>query len=204
PGRTDRARYPGRHGLARMDRPWALGGPRTLRLSALPVWGACGRRRRALLRRAHPSHCDVLLPDCRDARQHPRRADYSAAPLAPISAAMLFPALRLVAADRSLELARRDLEGGRTIDAVEQYRTARRRGLSADIWFARTIAPLVPQEAMGAATRAVGAENPQNANYTVAWLHARSGDVPATETSLRATIACAPNWYKPHWMLAQI
>src|SRR5581483_32236 len=42
PGRTDRARYPGRHGLARMDRPWALGGPRTLRLSALPVWGACG------------------------------------------------------------------------------------------------------------------------------------------------------------------
>jgi len=38
----------------------------------------------------------------------------------------------------------------------------------------------------------------------VAWLHARSGDVPLTEQSLRASIACSPNWFKPHWMLAQI
>jgi O-antigen ligase len=124
--------------------------------------------------------------------------------LAPVSAAMIFLGLRMLVADRSLELAHRDLETGRTIDAIEQYRTARGWGLSADLWYARTIAPLAAQEAIDAATRATAGEDAQNAWYTLAWLHARSGDVRATEQSLRASIGCSPNWYKPHWMLAQI
>jgi len=63
---------------------------------------------------------------------------------------------------------------------------------------------LAAQEAMDAAVRATGGEDAQNAHYTVAWLYARSGDVARTEQSLRASIACSPNWFKPHWMLSQI
>jgi O-antigen ligase len=123
--------------------------------------------------------------------------------LAPVSAALIFFAARLALADRSLELVRRDLQAGRIADAVERYRTVRARGVSADLWFARTVAPASPPAARDAATRAIAGENAQNALYTVAWLDARAGDVRATERSLRATIACAPNWYKPHWMLGQ-
>jgi putative inorganic carbon (HCO3(-)) transporter len=123
---------------------------------------------------------------------------------APVSAAMIFLALRMLAADRSLELARRHLESGRTVDAIAQYRIARARGLSADVWYARSIAPFAVQEALDAATGATAGEDAQNAAYTVAWLHARTGDVRATEQSLRASVACSPNWYKPHWMLGQI
>jgi hypothetical protein len=117
---------------------------------------------------------------------------------------MIFLALRMLAADRSLELARRHLESGRTVDAIAQYRIARARGLSADVWYARSIAPFAVQEALDAATGATAGEDAQNAAYTVAWLHARTGDVRATEQSLRASVACSPNWYKPHWMLGQI
>ena len=124
--------------------------------------------------------------------------------LVPVSAAMIFLALRMLAADRSLELARRDLEAGSTMDAIKHYRVARERGLSADVWLARSLAVPVFQEALVAAVRATAGEDAQNAFYTVAWLHARSGDVPLTEQSLRASIACSPNWFKPHWMLAQI
>jgi hypothetical protein len=124
--------------------------------------------------------------------------------LAPVSAGMIFLALRMLAADRSLELARRDLETGRTAEAIQRYQSARERGLSAELWYSRTIAPVAAQEALDAASRATSGEDAQNAWYTVAWLHARNGDVPATEQSLRAAIACSPNWYKPHWMLAEI
>jgi hypothetical protein len=123
--------------------------------------------------------------------------------LAPVSAAMIFLALRLLAADRSLELVRRDLAAARTADAIAHYRTARARGLSADLWYARSSATLAPQDALEAATRASAGEDAQNGAYTVAFLHSLQGDVIATERSLRASIACSPKWYKPHWMLAQ-
>jgi O-antigen ligase len=124
--------------------------------------------------------------------------------LAPVSATLLFLAVRMFLADRSLELARRNLEAGRTTDAIAEYRAARSGGLAADIWYARSMAPMAAHEAMDAAARATGGEDALNANYTVAWLNARSGDVRATELSLRASIACSPNWFKPHWMLSQI
>ena len=124
--------------------------------------------------------------------------------LAPAAAAMIFLAVRLLLADRSLELARRDLEAGRTTAAIDRYRAGRARGLSADVWYARTLAPLAPFEAVAAAQAGTSGEDAQNAWYTLAWLHARAGDVPHTEQSLREAIRCAPNWFKPHWMLAQI
>jgi tetratricopeptide (TPR) repeat protein len=110
----------------------------------------------------------------------------------------------MLAADRSLELARRDMESGRLLQAIAHYQAGRARGLSADIWYARSLAAVAPQQALQAAVRAIPGEDAQNAHYTIAWIYARTGDVPHTEQALRATLACAPNWFKPHWMLAQI
>jgi tetratricopeptide (TPR) repeat protein len=124
--------------------------------------------------------------------------------LVPVAAAMIFLAVRLLVADRSLELARVDMEAGRTMDAMAHYRAGRERGLAADVWYARSLASLAPFEAMAAAQRATSSEDAQNAYYTLAWLYARAGDVSHTEQSLRAAVRCAPNWFKPHWMLAQI
>jgi Tfp pilus assembly protein PilF len=87
---------------------------------------------------------------------------------------------------------------------MAHYLLARERGLSADVWFARSLGAPALHQALDAATRATGGEDAQNAYYTVAWLYARSGDVTHTEQSLRASITCSPNWFKPHWMLAQI
>ena len=124
--------------------------------------------------------------------------------LAPVAAAMFFLACRLLLADRALELARRDIAAGKTMDGMQHYRDARARGLAADVWYARTLAAVAPFESIAAAQRATGGEDAQNAWYTLAWLYARAGDVPHTEASLRAAIGCAPQWFKPHWMLARV
>ena len=34
--------------------------------------------------------------------------------------------------------------------------------------------------------------------------YGRQNDFVHTEQSLRAAISCAPNWFKPHWLLAQV
>ena len=38
----------------------------------------------------------------------------------------------------------------------------------------------------------------------MATLHARQNDFAQTERCLREAIASSPNWFKPHWMLAQV
>jgi tetratricopeptide (TPR) repeat protein len=43
-----------------------------------------------------------------------------------------------------------------------------------------------------------------NAYYNVAAFYARGNDFVRTEQSLRAAISYAPNWFKTHWMLAQV
>ncbi len=61
------------------------------------------------------------------------------------------------------------------------------------------------QQAMDAAIRATStAEDRQNAWYNLAELFAMENNVTATERSLRNAIAWAPNWFKPHWSLAQL
>src|SRR5690242_11990332 len=61
------------------------------------------------------------------------------------------------------------------------------------------------QEALNAAVRATQtSEDRMNAWYNLAALNATRNDAGAVERSLRASIACAPNWFKPHWMLAQV
>ena len=61
------------------------------------------------------------------------------------------------------------------------------------------------QQALEAGYRATKtADDPHNAWYSLATLHARQNDYLQTEQCLRQAIASSPNWFKPHWMLAQV
>src|SRR5207253_2561350 len=61
------------------------------------------------------------------------------------------------------------------------------------------------QQALQAAARATQtAEDRQNAWYNLATLLAAQNDSQGVERSLRNAIDWAPNWFKPHWTLAQL
>jgi tetratricopeptide (TPR) repeat protein len=47
-------------------------------------------------------------------------------------------------------------------------------------------------------------EQRQNAWYNLAELFAARNDAVGAERSLRNAIAWSPNWFKPHWILAQL
>jgi hypothetical protein len=47
-------------------------------------------------------------------------------------------------------------------------------------------------------------EDPVNAWYSLAIFYAARNDAGNTEKCLRAAIAAHPNWFKPHWTLAQV
>jgi hypothetical protein len=60
-------------------------------------------------------------------------------------------------------------------------------------------------EAMQAGARAAEfSEQRQNAWYSLASLFAAQDDSRAVERCLRNAIAWSPNWFKPHWALAQL
>ena len=55
-----------------------------------------------------------------------------------------------------------------------------------------------------AADRATdSAEEPFSTWYNLAQISSLHNDYDGTEASLRRSIAAHPNWFKPHWMLAQ-
>jgi predicted Zn-dependent protease len=132
----------------------------------------------------------------------------------------MYAAARIAVADHALALAQRGLESCRLQDAAAQYsRYDRWRfpGASADLWYSRALigvaqkasSPLVQLQALAqsgaAAWRATRtAEDPFNAWYSLAALYASQNDAVGAERSLRAAIAASPNWFKPHWTLAQV
>jgi len=127
---------------------------------------------------------------------------------------------RLWMAETALAAVRRDLDAGRVGDAANRYADYehwRWRGPSADLWYSRRLAQIAGsdatqlirfqafQQAGSAAERATQtAEAEFNAYYNLAAFYARSNDFARTEWSLRAAIHYAPNWFKTHWMLAQV
>lgn len=139
---------------------------------------------------------------------------------APVACMLALFAVRLLAADRTLALAKLDLQQGRFENAAANYARALASmppGMNADLWYSRSMAMaaqstkdmrlrvLCWREAMDAAHRATRAsEEPHNAWYNLAVLYAAENDAAATERGLRRSIAAAPHWYKPHWMLAQL
>ncbi|MBI3679811.1 MAG: O-antigen ligase family protein [Acidobacteria bacterium] len=129
-------------------------------------------------------------------------------------------AVQLAVTDAALAQVQRLLDGGRYRDAMRTYDFVRRSqpaGATSDVWYSRALLaasqkPSEPGlrlrmwlEAFEAATRAAqGAEDRHNACYNLAMFHAARNDAAETEHYLRAAAAWAPQWFKPHWTLAQL
>jgi O-antigen ligase len=109
---------------------------------------------------------------------------------------------------------------GRVREAVAGYQYVvrwRPPGVRTDLWYSRAIAraarkapnpadaTLAWQQGLESAIRAKqNAEERENAWLNLAVFYGRQNDYAHTELSLRGAIACAPNSYKPHWLLAQV
>jgi len=140
--------------------------------------------------------------------------------LAPVALALIYLAVRFTIADRALALARRGVESGDLAAATEQYGRYQRwhlPGATADLWYSRALLNLAIQspiplvrfqatlQSAAAGLRATtNAEEPFDAWYSMAEVYAAENDSVRTESSLRAAIAASPNWFKPHWALAQL
>jgi tetratricopeptide (TPR) repeat protein len=105
-----------------------------------------------------------------------------------------------------LFLVRTDLEKGKIIEAAADYQRVRHWGLDADLWYSRQTAAVGAwQQALESGERATKtSDEPSNAWYSLASLYARQNDFEDTERCLREAIGGSPNWFKPHWMLAQV
>ena len=137
-----------------------------------------------------------------------------------LAAFFILYAWRILWADHSLALARRSLEAGRVKDAQVNFHHSiaqNPRGSSADLWYSRAMVLAAQKsdqpatrltawrEAFDAATRATQtADDRHNAWYNLAAFYASQNDFKRTEQSLRSAIEYSPNWFKPHWMLAQV
>lgn len=138
------------------------------------------------------------------------------------AAAILFTvfAVRLLVADAALASADRRIAAGDVAQAAQAYRRVlqwQTGGAGSDLSYSRAMqqlsvhAPLFAstllarQEAVKAGISAARtAEDRANAWYNLATIFAASNDAVSVERSLRNAIAWAPNWFKPHWTLAQL
>ena len=90
-------------------------------------------------------------------------------------------------------------------------------GVRTDLWYSRAMAGAAQraqnsaesiaaaQQALAAAVRASrSSDEPENAWLNLAVFYGRLNDPVHTEQSLRNAISCAPNWFKPHWLLAEV
>jgi hypothetical protein len=142
----------------------------------------------------------------------------------PIAAAIAIVFLlfttRLLIADRAMALAEQRAAFGDVQGAAEAYRTLQNWEPShgdADLRYSRAMMRLATttknfatsvaaaQQATNSAIRATEtAEDRQNAWYNLATIDALRNDQAGVENALRQAIACAPNWFKPHWTLSQL
>jgi O-antigen ligase len=157
----------------------------------------------------------AALPPWPPGRRWPRVAAAVAC-----AAILAFFGMRLGMAETALAAVRRDLDANLLDDAANRYAEYehwRWPGPSADLWYSRRLAQIAGsnsgqlirmqafQQAGLAAERATETtEAAFNAYYNLAAFYARRNDFVRTEQSLRAAISYAPNWFKTHWMLAQV
>jgi O-antigen ligase len=129
-------------------------------------------------------------------------------------------AMRLLVADIFLATVSRRIQTEDARGAAQAYQVVLRwqpAGTASDLNYSRAMQQLAGQsqdlgtqsqarqQAMEAGIRATtNAEDRQNAWYNLAALFAAENNLAATERSLRNAIAWAPNWFKPHWSLAQL
>ena len=139
--------------------------------------------------------------------------------LAP-AAAFLYASLCFVISDHALAQAREALNRGDEPSAggrFAQYQRWRLPGSGGDLWYSRASLNLAQrsnnpavhfqaliQAGIAGVRATTTAEDPVNAWYSMAILYAAQNDAAGTEKSLRAAISANPNWFKPHWTLAQV
>ncbi len=118
-------------------------------------------------------------------------------------------ALMLVYADASLARVARLIQAGETGEAATVYQQVERwgpPGMRTELWYSRAMVGTAAfRPGLEAAFRAAQtAEDRENAWLNLAVLYGRQNDAAHAAESLRSAIAAAPNWYKPHWLLAQV
>jgi O-antigen ligase len=157
----------------------------------------------------------ALATETGASRRHP--VLMGVAPVAVL--ALLYLAVRIGLADHALAVTKRFMEARDFRATTAEYETYwfwHLPGTSADVWYSRTWMEVaqkagqveVLEQAMAiseqAAARATETpEEPFVAWYNLAQISALHDDYGATESSLRRAVAAHPNWFKPHWMLAQ-
>ena len=129
-------------------------------------------------------------------------------------------ATRLVVSDAALERTRSRITAGDIAAARAAHQVVQRwapAGGDSELYYSRAMAGAanlsadapVRSEAWGEALHAGAraaefSEQRSNAWYSLASLFAAQGDSRAVERCLRNAIAWSPNWFKPHWALAQL
>ena len=137
-----------------------------------------------------------------------------------LSGCLLFLGFRFAAADHSLQLTKQALDRNNLAAAVANYggyEKSRLPGGTADIWYSRSLLALAsrasdPRTRTEAFLRSLAAgeqatltaEDPFNAWYNAAVIFGLRNDGVHAEQCVRAAVAAHPNWFKPHWILAQI
>lgn len=150
----------------------------------------------------------------------PFRARWTTIAFAPIALALFYCAVRYTLADSALAQTQRDLGSGNLRAASEHYRrysSLRFPGTAADLWYSRSLYEFARRTSDAntriqaivqsgvAGMQATGtAEDPFDAWYNLAQLSATRNDAAGAERALRSAIAAHPNWFKPHWTLAQL
>jgi hypothetical protein len=137
---------------------------------------------------------------------------------APIAAGLVVFGFLLARAD--FKLARFQHGSGDTAVEVARYKAATLAalpGAGEDLYASRLLAKQcgsspdrsVQTDCVAAANIAAGraistADNPPNAWYNLGMFSAEQNDASKVEVSLRTAASLAPNWFKPHWSLANL
>jgi O-antigen ligase len=132
----------------------------------------------------------------------------------PLALPLFYFAIRMALDDHKLLLTQRAIAAGDVLSAVAHYS---RSNHADDLWYSRSLAaiagkaPNVPlrmqamQQAIAAGERATRtADGPFSAWYSLSELRASQNDAAGTELCLRSAIEAHPNWFKPHWILAEV
>jgi O-Antigen ligase len=110
--------------------------------------------------------------------------------------------------DVLLQSARRAADRGDFLATIRRVDLARRWHATADVYFSRRLAGMghaaLPAALQVAEFGTQTSDDPQDAWVNLAALRAAADDAAGVEQALRAAIAAAPNWYKAHWLLAEV
>jgi O-antigen ligase len=175
-----------------------------------------------LVTRIYPSALIAILCalNCRPQPDRPAIARFVWPLYWAAGAVLLLFSFSLLASDVLAGSFQRAINAANIETAVQRYRMTRTYslpGFDIDLYASRALAQLAMKtapaltralawrESMYAGQRATHtAEDRQNAFFNLAQLCAQQNDVARTEQNLRAAIQIAPNWFKPHWILAEL